>query len=68
MALLAINTHTNTATMIKIVAGKYCILNLIVCIRCLPDCSLGKKAKWMSYNAPLVFIGKELRKIEYFFS
>jgi len=29
---------------------------------------LAKKAKWMSYDAPLVFIGKELRKIEYFFS
>jgi hypothetical protein len=32
MASLAINTHTNIPTTIKIVTGKYCILYLVICI------------------------------------
>jgi hypothetical protein len=30
----ALSTHANSATMITIVVGKYCVLNLVICIVC----------------------------------
>jgi hypothetical protein len=49
IAALAMNTHKNAAIAIKTVVGKYCVLNLIICIVCPLGCHVGYQLR-NNYN------------------